>query len=76
MKTIQKFKINPQKIIDNEELVNLRGGYDSGCCWCNIVFYSGESLSLEACDNYSDCRDAEQDLWAIHGGAAISIACE
>lgn len=31
MKKIGKISINPEKLIKNEELVNLRGGYDLGC---------------------------------------------
>jgi hypothetical protein len=27
MKTLKKLSINPEKVIKNEELVNLRGGY-------------------------------------------------
>jgi len=40
MKTIQKFKINPQKIINNEELVNLKGGYGDHLIEC----YDGDTL--------------------------------
>jgi len=32
MKTIRKLSINPEKVIRNEELVNLRGGYPGGGC--------------------------------------------
>ena len=35
MKKLGKLTINPDKIIKNEELVNLRGGYDGyGGCFC------------------------------------------
>ena len=30
MKELGKLTINPEKVIKNEELVNLRGGYDDG----------------------------------------------
>jgi len=78
MKKLGKITINPEKVIKNEELINLRGGTygGSGCCSCTILFYSGEELTQPACNNYSDCDDAEDDLWAIHGGAALSIGCE
>ncbi len=34
MKTLKKLSINPEKVIKNEELVNLRGGYDEyECVW-------------------------------------------
>lgn len=32
MKKIGKLTINPEKVIKNEELVNLRGGYGYGDC--------------------------------------------
>jgi len=36
MKKIGKLTINPEKVIKNEELVNLKGGYDGYCkCWRN-----------------------------------------
>lgn len=31
MKKLGKLSINPEKVIKNDELVNLRGGYGSGC---------------------------------------------
>jgi hypothetical protein len=30
MKILKKLSINPEQVIKNEELVNLRGGYDGG----------------------------------------------
>ena len=35
MKTLGKLKINSEKMLRNEELVNLKGGYDDfyKCCW-------------------------------------------
>ncbi len=32
MKRLSKLSINPEKIIKNEELVNLRGGGEYRCC--------------------------------------------
>ena len=34
MKKIGKISINPEKVIKNEELTNLRGGSYTACCWC------------------------------------------
>jgi hypothetical protein len=31
MKKLGKLIINPEKVIKNEELINLKGGYDTGC---------------------------------------------
>ena len=30
MKKIKKLSINPEKVMNNEELINLRGGYGDG----------------------------------------------
>lgn len=34
MKKIGKISINTEKVIKNEELVNLKGGSYTGCCNC------------------------------------------
>ena len=34
MKKIGKLTINPEKVIKNEELVNLKGGYDQAALVC------------------------------------------
>jgi len=44
MKKLGKLSINPEKVIKNDELMNLRGGYDGECsdglipCICNQFF--------------------------------------
>jgi len=50
MKMLDKLNINPEKVIQNEELVNLRGGYP-GCYSCDVTACSGCSTSygLIAC---------------------------
>lgn len=34
MKKLNKLNINCEKIMKNEELITLRGGYGGACCWC------------------------------------------
>ena len=35
MKTLGKLQINPDKIMKNDELMTLKGGYDDSClCFC------------------------------------------
>ena len=34
MKKLGKLNINPEKLMKNEELLTLRGGYDYGFCTC------------------------------------------
>ena len=34
MKKLNKLQINSEKLMKNEELIALRGGYDMACCLC------------------------------------------
>lgn len=59
MKTLRKLEISSDKIIKNNELLTLKGGYDgSNCCVCKSV---GETLgtidgaSINSC--MSDCAN-------------------
>lgn len=56
MKELNKIQINPQKLIHNDELLNLRGG-DTGCypedpgqipCFC-YGYFAGCQVSVQAC---------------------------
>ena len=49
MKKLGKLSINPEKVIKNEELVNLRGGYHGTCegadAYCCVIrLYEGGPL--------------------------------
>ena len=61
MKTLGKLKINPEKVIKNEELVNLKGSYSGvNCCYCDghgILLITRES------DCYTECVT----LWGTAG---------
>jgi natural product precursor len=39
MKKLGKLNINPEKIMNNEELIALRGGYD---CWSCYYYWNGQ----------------------------------
>ncbi len=60
MKKLKKLLINPEKVIKNEELVNLRGGsYEGPCCMCKdgngaIGYVVG--TTMEECG--ADCKVA------------------
>ena len=61
MKKLDKLEINPEKIMRNEELVILRGGYDPEDCHC--MCYDGMTpMGLMAAMNqqmcYDNCHDA------------------
>jgi hypothetical protein len=62
MKKLGKLLINPEKLMKNEELVNLKGGYDlhwvsckngSDTCWSGIV-WDCESDAKASCFAFCD----------------------
>ncbi len=68
MKKIGKLTINPEKVIKNEELVNLKGGgYGGGSIICECrdsggtVHFTG---SIDDCDK--EDRWVENMCWASH----------
>jgi hypothetical protein len=77
MKKLGKLSINPEKLIENQELVNLRGGYPgSGDRAC--MYYSDQAgtelICCELVDTYADCDGAAQGA-AVTTGASAS-ACD
>ena len=46
MKTLKKLAINPEKVIKNEELINLRGGMYRCWCWCDDPGTEGDQYHL------------------------------
>jgi len=57
MKKLNKLIINSEKVIKNEELVNLKGGAYVYDCYCNGT-YLGEASSPSICD--SRCASCTQ----------------
>ncbi len=54
MKKLNKLQINPEKLIKNQELTTLRGGYDCGMgyqhYYCEIIYEPGCSSTYgDAC---------------------------
>jgi hypothetical protein len=71
MKKIGKLTINAEKVIKNEELVNLRGGYDTiGCCVCKDS--SGNNIGTIA---GTTCNYCFQDCQAVYGASQSACAC-
>lgn len=76
MKKLNKLNISSDKFLKDEELINLKGGYDGGCTgmnyyWCTIVI-SGTSMSGAACA--SSAGAATSGLWGIYPHAT-AIGC-
>lgn len=80
MKKLGKLSINPEKVIKNEELVNLRGGYDLECtdgnypyqCKCTppaIGLWRGCYSSQTAAENTLSqyCADGAGTCDQLHG---------
>jgi len=58
MKELNKLQINPEKLMKNDELLTLRGGYDGGYCGCQINGIRCEQAFVETCDGtgYGSCQ--------------------
>jgi hypothetical protein len=73
MKTIKKFKINTEKVLKNEELVNLRGGDYEDCFWCNVIYIEGFEQGGWCCGP-SSAQECEAQIWDPN--SMLSVACE
>ncbi len=60
MKKLKKLEISPEKIMKNEELINLKGGsYGSMCCICRGDGYNvGYMLTATPSTCDSLCKEA------------------
>ena len=52
MKKLNKLQINSERIMKNEELITLRGGYDGCSCFC---LPSGLAMPIEGRDCSYEC---------------------
>lgn len=55
MKKLNKLQIKSEKLMKNEELKTLRGGYDSSCCECHIVGGGTNTISSTPYSCNNDC---------------------
>ena len=78
IKKLGNLSINPENVIKNEELVNLKGGYLGGgsvYCNCYIVWSDGAATSVSGyCGTSSSCRECGEDLERYYG--ALQADCE
>ena len=75
MRKLKKLLINPEKVIKNEELINLKGGYD-GYCTCYIEWGDWTQILENGCA-MQDCHECEgimASTWPY--SQAYSVACE
>jgi hypothetical protein len=70
MKKIGKITINPEKVIKNEDLVNLKGGgYGEGCTYCECLSSGGGTLG-DLClapwgDAYTECSSSFPETFNV-----------
>jgi hypothetical protein len=67
MKKLNKLQINSDKLIKNDDLIALRGGYDgSHCCFCRDSI--GNDLGTMAGATPSDCSSlCAEAFFGAHG---------
>ncbi len=61
MKKLERLQINHEKLMKNEELITLRGGY-GGCCVCAANGIHMAAASKEECEEF--CKDLGGGLWS------------
>ncbi len=61
MKKLNKLQINSEKLMNNEELTTLRGGY-GGCCVCVLNGIHMAALNKADCED--SCKDLGGGLWS------------
>ena len=72
MKTIKKFTINSNKLLKDEELVKLKGGYEE----CTVECYSGSTTyGYLQCDQ-PDCDEACKTAFKDDQAYATPHTCE
>ncbi len=73
MKKINKLVISTEKIMKNEELINLQGGYHNCRCFesdgGDIFWWEGSGL----CAGVSDCGDCGSQLSTFYGRSIYCI---
>ncbi len=66
MKKLVKISISPEKIMKNEELINLQGGYSGGC---PIYFCQCTGTLGTWAGSYCSTQEAEAAIayWCVNG---------
>jgi hypothetical protein len=69
MKKLNKLQINPEKLMNNEELLALKGGYDACTCLC----WRGTTILGYLVSGTGDCPS--DCAYAFGEGATGSCQC-
>ena len=75
MKKIGKIIIRPEKVIKNEELVNLRGGYETYECVTKCITNNGYTIVYNPTCSSSGINAAYQHVYGWTG-ASICVGCD
>ncbi len=84
MKKLKKLQINPERLIKNEELISLRGGYGTWCCTVNCPSYYYErnftfSSTCPGWDNWCADNECEAFFELVYPdcdcGCSASVQC-
>jgi len=64
MKKINKLEISSEKIMKNEELINLQGGYQGWCCYCEGISILAGPSSMAECQDQCDMLYGVTGWWS------------
>ncbi len=63
MKKLGKLSISPEKIMKNEDLINLQGGYVGDNDSCSCYKYNSDERKTESCTCNDPIEDVCGDGW-------------
>ena len=72
MKKLGKLQINPEKVMKNEKLIALRGGY--GECWYCYIFDGWNYYPL-GCTEGPSCDEVAQALYNLYHPGGYEVGC-
>lgn len=75
MKKLKKLLINSEKVIKNEELVNLKGGYETYESVTKYITNNGYTIVYTPTCSSSDINAACQHVYGWTG-ASICVGCD
>lgn len=70
MKKLNKLQINTEKLMKDEELMTLRGGY-GGTYDCYNASFGGECIAYLGSFNTEGCYMAKIICWELYSGTCV-----